>query len=260
LVNLDLVLTGVEAGYGDRPVLRSIDLQVRPGEVLAIVGPNGVGKSTLIKAASGTLATRRGTVSIGGEDLSRLKAAERARRVSVVGQALNLPPAFSALDLVLMGRTAYLGWFEREGARDREIAWAAMARTETAALAERPIGELSGGEQQRVLIARALAQSAPIMLMDEPTAHLDLRHQDAQLKLIRRLVKEDGLAVLIALHDLNLVARFADRVALLSAGRIHTAGLPEEVLTPEHLAAVYGIEIHVMKHPIHGKPLVLTGE
>lgn len=260
MVSHDLVLYGVEAGYDGRPILRDINLHVRPGEVLAIVGPNGVGKSTLIKAAAGTLKPRKGAVQIGGDDLADLRAAERARRVSVVGQALNLPPAFSALDVVMMGRTPYLGWFEREGVRDREIALQAMERTETAALAERPISELSGGERQRVLIARALAQNAPIMLMDEPTAHLDLRHQDAQLKLVRRLVEEDGLAVLIALHDLNLVARFADRVALLSAGTIHVEGLPEQVLTPEHLAAVYGIEIHVMKHPIHGKPLVLTGE
>jgi iron complex transport system ATP-binding protein len=260
LVSRDLVLSGVEAGYDGRAILRDINLHVRPGEVLAIVGPNGVGKSTLIKTAAGTLKPRKGAVRIGGEDLADLRAAERARRVSVVGQALNLPPAFSALDVVMMGRTPYLGWFEREGERDREIALQAMERTETAALAQRPISELSGGERQRVLIARALAQNAPIMLMDEPTAHLDLRHQDAQLKLVRRLVEEDGLAVLIALHDLNLVARFADRVALLSTGTIHVEGLPEQVLTPDHLAAVYGIEIHVMKHPIHGKPLVLTGE
>ncbi|MEJ2010642.1 MAG: ABC transporter ATP-binding protein [Anaerolineales bacterium] len=260
MVSRDLVLSGVEAGYDGRAILRDINLHVRPGEVLAIVGPNGVGKSTLIKTAAGTLKPRKGAVRIGGEDLADLRAAERARRVSVVGQALNLPPAFSALDVVMMGRTPYLGWFEREGERDREIALQAMERTETAALAQRPISELSGGERQRVLIARALAQNAPIMLMDEPTAHLDLRHQDAQLKLVRRLVEEDGLAVLIALHDLNLVARFADRVALLSTGTIHVEGLPEQVLTPDHLAAVYGIEIHVMKHPIHGKPLVLTGE
>lgn len=260
MVAPDLVLAGVEAGYGDQPVLRAIDLRVEPGEVLAVVGPNGVGKSTLIKAAAGTLTPRKGSVSIGGVNLARLKAAERARRVSVVEQALNLPPAFSALDIVLMGRTPYLGWLEHEGDLDREIAWEAMERTETAAFAQRPISELSGGEQQRVLIARALAQAAPIMLMDEPTAHLDLRHQDALLKLVRQLAWDDQLAVLIALHDLNLVARFADRVALLSAGMIHKTGSAEEVLTPEHLAAVYGIEIHVMKHPIHGKPLVLTGE
>jgi iron complex transport system ATP-binding protein len=260
LVGSDLVLSGVEAAYDGRTILRDINLHVQPGEILAVVGPNGVGKSTLIKAASGTLKPRKGVVRIGGDELTHLRAAERARRVSVVGQALNLPPAFSALDVVLMGRTPYLGWLEREGTRDREIALQAMERTETNALAARPISELSGGERQRVLIARALAQNTPILLMDEPTAHLDLKHQDAQLKLVRRLVDEDGLAVLIALHDLNLVARFADRVALLSTGTIRVEGLPEQVLTPGHLAAVYGIEIHVMKHPIHGKPLVLTGE
>lgn len=255
-----LRLEAVEVGYAGRPVLHGIDLQVLPGEVLAVVGPNGVGKSTLIKAAAGGLPPRKGTVCIGEQDLARLKPAERAQRVSVVGQALNLPPAFSARDVVLMGRTPYLGWLEREHERDHAIADQAMERTETAALAGRSISELSGGEQQRVLVARALAQAAPIMLMDEPTAHLDLRHQDALLKLIRRLVAEDGLAVLIALHDLNLVARFADRVALLSNGSIFTRGSPREVLTPEHLAEVYGIEIHVMEHPIHGSPLVLTGE
>jgi iron complex transport system ATP-binding protein len=250
----------VEVGYPPAFVLRDINLQVAPGEVVALVGPNGVGKSTLIKAAAGTLPLRQGTVKIDGEELHRLRAGDRAQRISVVAQALNLPPAFSVLDLVLMGRTPYLGWLERESAEDLEIAWQAMERTETAAMATRPIGELSGGEQQRVLIARALAQATPVMLMDEPTAHLDLRHQDLLLKLVRRLVEEDGLAVLIALHDLNLVSKFADRVALLSAGTLHRVGLPVEVLTPGELAQVYGIEIHVMAHPVHGKPLVLTGE
>jgi iron complex transport system ATP-binding protein len=260
LVKGVLNLEDVEAGYPGSFTLHQVNLQVAPGEVLAVVGPNGVGKSTLIKAASGTLPLRHGSVKMDGLDIHRLPPGDRARRISVVAQALNLPPAFKVLDLVLMGRTPYLGWLERESRHDLEIAWQAMERTETAAMAHRTIGELSGGEQQRVLIARALAQATPVMLMDEPTAHLDLRHQDLLLKLVRRLVEEDHLAVMIALHDLNLVSKFADRVALLSAGTVHLVGQPVDVLTPEVLARVYGIEIHVMTHPIHGKPLVLTGE
>jgi ABC-type cobalamin/Fe3+-siderophores transport system ATPase subunit len=201
-----------------------------------------------------------GQVRINGQDLRSLRPAARARLVSVVPQATDLPGSFLALDVVLMGRTPYLRWLENEGALDREAAQLAMERTELAELAERPVGELSGGEQQRVLIARALAQQAPVMLLDEPTAHLDLRHQDQVLRLVRELARERSLAVLLALHDLNLVARFADRVALLSDGGVRALGKPEEVLTPDGLADVYGMRIHVMPHPVFGTPLVLSGE
>lgn len=250
----------LSVGYPGLTVLREVDLRVEPGEVLAVVGPNGVGKSTLVRTASGALRPLAGSVEIDGRSLHELKPAERARMVSVVPQASNLPPAFTALDVVILGRTPYLGWLGSEGEQDRRLAAEAMARTETLALAERRVGELSGGEQQRLMIARALAQGAPVMLLDEPTAHLDLRHQDRVLKLVRRLTREQGLSVLLALHDLNLVARFADRVALLSDGRVRKIGKPQEVLTPEELAAVYGIQIHVMTNPFDGKPLVLAGD
>jgi iron complex transport system ATP-binding protein len=255
-----LDLQNLSCGYSGSSVLNAIDLQVQPGEIVAIVGPNGVGKSTLIRAASGSLRPFTGRVLIGDQDLAALTDSERAQRVSVVSQALNLPEAFSAIDVVLMGRTPYLNWFERESQQDYEISMAALERTETANLASRRIGELSGGEQQRVLIARALAQSTPVMLFDEPTAHLDLRHQERLLKLIRLLCQEKQLAVLIALHDLNLVARLADRVALLSDGGIYSVGNPEQVLQPNTLADVYGIRIHVMAHPLNGNPLILAGE
>jgi iron complex transport system ATP-binding protein len=254
-----LALERVTLGYPDRPVLGDISLTVEPGQVFAIVGPNGVGKSTLIKAASGILPLHAGAIWVRGRSITALSASERARQVAVVPQATNVPPAFTARQVVAMGRTAYLGWLEREGVSDREQTAAALERTGTAELAERPMGELSGGERQRVLIARALAQATAVMLLDEPTAHLDLRHQDRVLKLIRDLAHEEGLAVLIALHDLNLVARFADRVALLSSGAVRKQGLPREVLTPTDLAAAYGIEIHVMDHPVYGTPLVLSG-
>ncbi|HEY45032.1 MAG TPA: ABC transporter ATP-binding protein [Anaerolineae bacterium] len=245
-------------GYGDDPVLREISFEVIPQEVLGIVGPNGVGKSTLVKAASGILNPMNGKICIDGKEISRLSPPERARLIAVVPQATKLPEAFSARDVVLMGRTPYLGWLDREGESDHRIAHEAMERTNTSYFAHRKVGELSGGDQQRLLIARALAQTPSVLLLDEPTAHLDLKHQAEILNLVHSLAKEEGLTVLITLHDLNLVARYADRVALLSNGKVRKMGKPEEVLTPEELAPVYGIEIHVTSHPIHGTPLVLS--
>jgi iron complex transport system ATP-binding protein len=177
----------------------------------------------------------------------------------VVPQATRVPPGFTARQVVMMGRTPYLGWLEREDQIDIDLTEEALLRTCTEHLAERLMGELSGGEQQRVMVARALAQSPKLLLMDEPTAHLDLRHQDETLTIIRSLVDEQNISVLIALHDLNLVARFADRVALLSNGTVKKQGFPRQVLTPTDLAAAYGIKIHVMDHPLHGTPLVLSG-
>lgn len=249
---------GATVGYRRTPVLRGVTFEVGPGEVLAIVGPNGVGKSTLVKAASGVLPAFEGRIRVDGRDLTDLTPGQRARLVAVVPQATQLPSAFRARDVVLMGRTPYLGWLEAEGEADRRIALQAMERTQTAHLADRAVGELSGGEQQRVLVARALTQSASVLLLDEPTAHLDLKHQDEVLKLVRSLAADEGLAVMMALHDLNLVARFADRVALLSDGAVRKIGLPAAVLTPDELASVYGLEIHVITHPIHGTPLVLS--
>jgi iron complex transport system ATP-binding protein len=258
-VTAKLRLQHASIGYDRHPVLRDISLEVLGGEVVAIVGPNGVGKSTLVRAASGVIPLMAGKLSVGSTSLSSMSPEGRARHVAVVPQAVQLPAAFTALSMVLMGRTPYLGWFESETDADRQIAMAALQRVGLAAQAHRKVGELSGGEQQLALIARALTQQASIIVLDEPTAHLDLRHQDEVLKLVRNLAKEEGLAVLITLHDLNLVSRFCDRVALLSDGRIRKQGLPADVLTPEELAAVYGIAIHVMPHPIHGTPLVLSG-
>ena len=253
-----LRLTRVTFGYGGQPILQDVSLEVRPGEVVAVVGPNGVGKSTLVKGCCGMLKIAPGAVAVDGQDLAQMRPRDRARSVAVVPQAAPLPAAFRAFDVVVLGRTPYYGWFDRESGQDRAIARRAMERTSTAHLAHRPVGELSGGEQQRVLIARALAQTPRVLLLDEPTAHLDLRFQDEVLRLVRSLASEEHLAVLLTLHDLNLVARFADRVALLSNGSICKQGLPSEVLTPEVLAPVYGMEIHVTGHPIHGTPLVLA--
>jgi iron complex transport system ATP-binding protein len=256
-VNAQLAIESITAGYDGRTVLDGVTLLVAPGQVLALIGPNGAGKSTLIRAASGMLALARGRVTIGGLDVHGLPPGDRAKRVAVVPQAVKLPEAFTVLDTVLMGRTAYIGWVGRETDVDREIALSAMRRTSILDLADRRIGELSGGEQQLVLVARALAQSAPVLLMDEPTAHLDLRHQARILGLVKELAAADGLAVLIALHDLNLAAQYADRAALLAGGSLRAAGTPAEVLTPGNVREAYGVPVKVLAHPDTGTPLVV---
>jgi iron complex transport system ATP-binding protein len=251
-----LSIDDVTIRYEARTVLRQVNLSVNAGEVVALIGPNGVGKSTLIRACSGTLKPIGGRVTIDGQDMHRLGAADRARLIAVVPQAVRLPESFSVFETVLMGRTPYLGWLGRESEKDRSAVAAALDRTGTSELAERPLGELSGGEQQRVLIARALAQAARTLLLDEPTAHLDLKHQAGVLGLVCDLAHAADHAVLIALHDLNLAAQYADRVALLSSGTVAAIGPPEEVLTEETLSPAYGLRIAVYEHPAHGAPLV----
>jgi ABC-type cobalamin/Fe3+-siderophores transport system ATPase subunit len=252
-----LEVTHLDAGYSARPVLHAIDLNLAPGTVMALIGPNGAGKSTLIKALSGVIPVRSGTVSVGGHPLHELSTAQRARWLAVVPQARNLPPAFTAWETVAMGRTPYLNWLGQLSEKDETAVRQAMQRTDTQALADRPVGELSGGEQQRLLVARALAQSAPILLLDEPTTHLDLQHQLNLLTLARSLAHQDGLAVLVALHDLNMVARYADQVALMVEGRLQISGAPSEVLEAERLSAVYHVPLKVVTDSETGVVLII---
>lgn len=243
--------------YDTDVVLHSINLTIDRGEVVALIGPNGAGKTTLIRTLSGVIKPFAGRIRILGRDLATLPPKVRARFLAVVPQARNLPETFTVWQTVLMGRTPYLGWLGQTTPEDRQRARWALERVECQMLAQRPIGELSGGEQQRTLLARALAQDTPALLLDEPTAHLDLRHQAGVLNLVRDLSRERGLAVLMALHDLNLVAIYADRVALLSEGRLFALGSPQQVLTPENLMAAYQVGLSVVTHPEYGTPLIL---
>lgn len=253
-----LSLQSITIRYNQRTILHDLSFDVQAGEVVALIGPNGVGKSTLIRAISGGVPIAGGQVWANDHDLLQLPIEHRARLVAVVPQAVRLPESFTVEETVLMGRTAYLGWLSRETQADRDIAQSAMERTCITELAPRRIGELSGGEQQRVLIARALAQSAKTLLLDEPTAHLDLKHQAGILSLVRDLAKQEGYAILVALHDLNLAALYADRVALLSNGALAALGTPPEVLTSERLSPVYGLNISVYEHPTNGGPWVMA--
>jgi iron complex transport system ATP-binding protein len=252
-----LELRSVAVGYRALPVLEDVTLDVSPGEILALIGPNGAGKTTLLRAVNGLLPPFSGSIRVDGKDIRALSIPERARFMAVVPQARRLPQDYTVWQTVLMGRTPYLGWLGKTSVRDQEICREALEQAHLAGIAGRYIGELSGGEQQLVLVARALAQDTPILLLDEPTAHLDLHHQAKVLNLIRKLARERRLAVLMSLHDLNLVAQFSDRVALLGSGRLQRIGAPEEVLDQELLSRVYRVQVHVILHPTHGTPLIL---
>ena len=252
-----LSIQSLSTGYGSEVILDEVTLSVNPGEVLAVIGPNGAGKSTLIRAVSGVLRLRHGMVSAFDEDITRLVPMQRARYLAVVPQAKQLPSAFTVYQTVLLGRTPHLSWLGRPGESDHQRVRLAMERTQTVELADRRVSELSGGEQQRVLLARALAQDAPILLLDEPTTHLDLQHQSSLLNLIRELSTQKNLAILMVVHDLNLASLYADRVALLVSGRLQALGSPAEVLTAEILSQVYHVSVNVVPHPDYNTPLVL---
>lgn len=252
-----LSINGLSVSYGKRRVLKDVSLSVEAGQVLALIGPNGSGKSTLIRAISGVIPSQGGEVRVGGKALSDLSTMERARYLAVVPQARNMPPAFSVYESILLGRTPYLGWLGRAGETDHERVRTALERTQMGPLADRMVGELSGGEQQRVLLARALAQDTPVMLLDEPTTHLDLQHREGLVHLVRELAKSKTLAVLMVLHDLNMASLYADRVSLLVDGEIRATGTPPEVLTEETLSRVYHVPVHIIPHPEYGNPLIL---
>jgi iron complex transport system ATP-binding protein len=245
----------VSAAFGDRRALDHVSLTAAAGQVVGLVGPNGAGKTTLLRVLSGVLAPASGRVLLDGVDLALLGAAQRARLIAVVPQRAAIPDGFRVAEVVLMGRAPYLGRFGAESAHDYQVAEQAMLVTETLAYARRYGTELSGGEQQRVVLARALAQEPRVLLLDEATAHLDLKHQARVLVMARELAAS-GIVVVVALHDLNLAAQYADRLIMLDCGRVEADGSPVEVLTAARLQAVYGVDAVVAPHPRLGTPMV----
>ena len=243
--------------YATRPILKNINLEINKGQLLALLGPNGSGKSTLLRAISGILPAGKGSIRLNGKPLSDFKATERARWISVVPQNAILPPAYTAWETVLLGRTPYINFLGQISNRDEIIARAALEKVDALPLKDRCMGQLSGGEQQRVLLARALAQSTPILLLDEPTTYLDLQHQMGLLNLVTKLVRDEALTVVIALHDLNLAARYADRVALLVEGQIKAEGTVKEVLRADVITEAYSWQVQVIDHPFLDTPLIL---
>ncbi len=240
---------------GGNPVLLGVSFEARPGEVAGLIGPNGAGKSTLLRALAGLLRPDSGAVHLADTPLKSLNAGERARHIAFMPQHDAMHP-FTALETVLMGRYAHLGRFELEGRQDRRIAREAMTRTDTAQFESRQLDRLSGGERQRVILARALAQQAGIILLDEPSASLDLRHRLSMMETLRAEAVNRNVAVVVALHDVSLAGRYCDRLTLLSEGIIAAEGSPADVLTPVNLRNVFGVETAVQIDPATGSPQV----
>lgn len=223
-------VSGLDVALGGRPVLKGVSLEVGAGSWTAVIGPNGAGKSTLLRAVLG-LVPSRGEITVEGVDLGTLKPRQRARLVAYAPQNPNLPVGMTVFDYTLLGRSPYIPHLGRESARDRAITAEVLDRLDLTAFAGRPLDHLSGGERQRVVLARALAQQTRVLLLDEPTTALDIGHQQQVMELIDRLRLSDGLTVVTTIHDLTLAGQYADRLVLVSGGRVAAAGEPARVLT-----------------------------
>jgi len=251
-------LQNVSLGYSrKKEVLSGVNFEVKPGELVGLIGPNGCGKSTIIRTITRVIPPLRGRIVLDGADISTISQQQLALRIGVVPQMPLLPSAFTAFEIVLMGRNPHMGLLQHEHQQELDITWDAMGKTMTQHLAARRVGELSGGEIQSLLIARVLVQQTQAILLDEPTANLDIGRQVEMLGLIKSLCREQHLAVLAALHDLNLAAQYCDRLILISNGCICSQGLPAEVITPGNIRTVYGAERCVYPHPVNGLPTVL---
>jgi len=242
--------------YHEDWVLQDVSFRVERGEFVGVIGPNGSGKTTLLKILYRLLSPQKGEILFELMPMKKMDRTDLAKRIAVVAQETHLLFPFSVLETVLMGRSPYLGHLMFESEKDLEMAKKAMEWTEVLSFSERPMDELSGGERKRVFIARALAQEPEVILLDEPTANLDIHHQSEFLDLILTLNRERGLTVVMASHDMNIASEFCDRLILLQGGGIYKMGPPEEVITQENIESVYGCEIWVDQHPVSGMPRI----
>jgi len=242
--------------YTDAWVLQDISFELPAGEFMSIIGPNGSGKTTLIKIVDGILAPQAGTVDIASGNIARLNRRAIAQAIAVVPQDMTMVFPFTVEEVVAMGRTPHLARLAFEGERDHEIVEKSMEMTDILQFRDRSMHELSGGERQRVLIARALAQEPAIMLLDESTAFLDIRHQIVFFDLVKTLNRERGVTVISVTHDINLAALYGDRIMLISKGRVHSMGTAKEVITEEAIKNVYHTNVLVDVNPSNGLPRV----
>ena len=241
---------------GGRRLLHSVDFSLGPGELVGLIGPNGAGKSTLLRALTGVVTLAEGNVTLGGQPLSTVTRRERARRIAVVQQLPEAPPTITVEELVLLGRYPHLGLLGRENKRDHDYASEAMSRAGCLTIAKRELGTLSGGERRRVFIARALAQKTELLLLDEPTAHLDVAAQAELFEVLRELTAS-GVGVLVVAHDLTLAAVHCQRLLLIADGHVVANGRPATVVSPENVTRVYGTSVEVVSDPRGGGPLVV---
>ena len=252
-----LAVEAVTVGYDERVVVHDMTLEVQPGVVTAIVGANGCGKSTLLRAMARLLPARAGRVLLDGTPISELSSRQVATVLGLLPQSPVSPEGIAVADLVGRGRYPHQGWFRRWTAQDDEIVEQALSATDILDLADRPVDELSGGQRQRVWIAMALAQQTDVLLLDEPTTFLDVAHQVEVLDLLTDLNRDRGTTIVMVLHDLNLAARYADRLVALTEGRLYAQGTPGEVVSEEMVRDVFGMAARVVHDPVSGSPLVL---
>ncbi|MDP6685318.1 MAG: ABC transporter ATP-binding protein [Candidatus Omnitrophota bacterium] len=247
----------LSGGYGKHNVLEDISFDMKKGEFLGIIGPNGSGKSTLLRFLSKVLLPQKGIVSIEGKDIKDLALKEFCRSVSFVPQDTVINFSFTTWEIVMMGRIPHLKRLQNEGKRDFQIAENALLQTDSSHLKNRLIDQLSSGERQRVIIAKALTQEPTLLLLDEPTSHLDIGHQIEILDLLRKLNREKKLSIVMVLHDLNLASEYCNRIVLLKEGSVFKDGTPDEVLTYQNIENVYKTVVVVNKNPISSKPYVV---
>lgn len=256
-VRAELEVTDLTLGYGDRDVIDDLDLSIPPGQMTAIVGPNACGKSTLLRSMTRLLAPRSGHVLLDGHDVHTIPAKQLARRLGLLPQSPIAPEGITVGDLVGRGRHPHQRAFARWSREDDAAVAAALEATQTLDLAERAVDELSGGQRQRVWIAMALAQQTQVLLLDEPTTFLDVGHQVEVLDLLSDLNREHGTTIVMVLHDLNLAARYADHLIALAGGRLAASGSPSEILRPQLVAELFGMESRIIEDPVSGKPLMI---
>ncbi len=237
---MKLKVRDVEFGYTSVPILKDVCIELAESEVLGVVGPNGAGKSTLIRCIDRILKPQRGSILLDGRDINEMRLMELAKRMGYVPQSTSQIFPATVFDTVLMGRRPHLGW--RSSEKDEEKVLDVLQMLNIENLAMRDINELSGGQQQKVFIARALVQEPDVLLLDEPTSNLDIRHQLEVMEIITSIVREKKISAIMAIHDLNLASRYADRIVMLNGGTIIDAGDPSSVLTPENIKQVYGVE------------------
>ncbi len=255
---MELTAAEVTAGYGGEPVLYQVSVALGQGELVGLIGPNGCGKSTLLRCLSRTLRPASGTIKLDGRELLEWPAREAARRLAFVPQQEAALFDFTVRDLVLMGRHPHLEPWKGETDQDYKIVMQALVDSDILHLSDRPVTQLSGGEHRRVLLARALAQQTPLLLLDEPTAHLDVTHQVELLTLVRKQTRSRGQGALAALHDLNQAAEFCDRLILMRSGRIIAEGTPDVVLSAANLRTAYNADSRIGCNPVTGRPMLLS--
>ncbi|MFI2366480.1 ABC transporter ATP-binding protein [Promicromonospora sp. NPDC019610] len=248
---------GVSLGYDGLKVIENLDLTLPDGKITAVVGPNACGKSTLLRGLARLHPLDAGRITLGGADITQMPRKELARKVGMLPQSSIAPDGVRVAELVSRGRYPHQGWFGRHSSDDDAVVTTALESTGVAELADRPVAELSGGQRQRVWIAMVLAQQTDIVLLDEPTTFLDVRHQLDLLDLLTELNRNQGTTVAMVLHELNLAARYADHLVVMSAGRIVAEGLPSDVLTREVVDEAFGLRAQVVPDPVAGSPLVV---